>query len=891
MFDVAREELNDFTGRHLDFYYEEVLRLSRRAPVPDHVHVLAELAKGRDSHLLSAGTELRAGKDAQGRAVSYALDDDIVVNRARVAQLRGIRVDERSVLGLPLATVRAASVLASADGAGEVDLPEDTPHFAPFGPEAAPLARIGFAVSDRQLFQRDGARVALLSFTQPLPGLVPKIPGFRARLSTGDGWLELDTGPAFQVALGFGRLWFAVLLDGGHPPIVPADPTIHGAGYDSGAPVLEVLLAFEDPPAISSAVYAFLRDLERGPCLLQTSGSGQHLMSIRTEEGTADPAGKFMPFGPQPRVGARWIIGSSEAFSRTLDSLSIRVNWARPYDSSSYFRNLSAASYSVSFDYLSDGAWSGASNTQSALGLNASGEATIAAQGIAAAAADAPLALEDPAFDAQARTGFLRMTLSEDFGHRSFARVQTQALIAKANPWDPEPYEVPSEFNAPEPDGLPLDPYVPEIAGITLDYVSAEREVAHSFRIHPFGVERADGPGRLFPDLDYAAALFIGVEDLEPPQRLSLLLQVADGTGDPLLERPQLEYAWLGAKGWEPFVNQEVDDRTGSLAGSAVLSFAVPQGAVSDSVQMPGGLHWLRIAAPENAAAVNRLLSVDAQAVRASFIDRDNDPDFLDTPLPAQTIAKLRTPHPAIKGLKQPYASFGGRGRETRKGFHRRASERLRHKARAVTMWDHEHLVLEAQSQVYRAKALQHTELVRQDGRVAGDNELSPGAVTVVAVPYTEGREHLDPLRPYVDQATLAAMETTLAKRCSPFVRLEAANPRFEEVHVAMNVAFMPGIADTDFYRAQIETALIAHLTPWRRRDLRGAEFNGRIYKSTVIDFVEELPYVDYLQDVRLYHRPKPEIAEWTKIDAEIVRATTARSILVSAPSHEIGLV
>lgn len=888
MFDRARDELNDFTGRHLDFYYEEILRLARRGPVPDHVHVLAELTKGRDAHLLAAGTELRGGKDALGIDVTYQLDDDIVVNRAQVAELRGVRVDQIQFNGLPLITVRSSSVLASADGLGEEDLPEDTPHFPPFGPSTAPFARVGFAVSDRQLFQRDGNRTILLSFTQPVPGFLLNFPGFSARLSTEEGWLELDNKPEFEVVLAFGRLWFIIQLDGGQPSIVPTDPDIHGPHYDTGAPVLEILIDFDDTPTESSLIYAFVRNLERGPCLLRTSGTGQRLMTIKTEEGNADPAAKFTPFGPQPRVGAQWIIGSSELFSRELESVNLQVSWAERYDDGDYFRAVEAASYSATFDYLVDGDWQSGSSTPSLLGVDATGPASISALGISAAASDSALLAEDAPFDAQARSGFMRLSLREDFGHSLFLNVKTQALIDKAKT-DPS-YTVPPQFNA-DSDGLPLDPYVPEITEITLSYVSAEREVEHSFRIHPFGVERADGAGRLLPELNYSGALFIGVDALDPPERLSLLMQVADGTGDPLLQSPELEYAWLGKHGWEPFGDQDVDDRTNALASSGILSFAMPQAAVTSSTQMPGGKHWLRISAPTNGAAVNRLLSVDAQAVRATYVERGNDPAFLETPLPAGTIAKLRRPDAAIKGLGQPYASFGGRGQEDRQAYHRRASERLRHKDRAVTMWDYEHLILEDQPQVYRAKALNHTELVRQDGAVVGDNELAPGAVTLVAVPITEGRDHLNPLRPYADQATLAAIEATLSKRCSPFVRLEAANPKFEEVHVEMKVAFLPGIADTDFYRAQIESALIDHLTPWRSGTQVGAEFNGRVYKSTVIDFVEELSYVDYLQDVRLYHRPNPEVAAWTKVDAEVVRAMTARSILVSAPKHVIGLV
>jgi hypothetical protein len=385
--------------------------------------------------------------------------------------------------------------------------------------------------------------------------------------------------------------------------------------------------------------------------------------------------------------------------------------------------------------------------------------------------------------------------------------------------------------------------------------------------------------------------LFLGIDALDPPETLSLLVQVADGTGNPLLELPTLDHAWLGAAGWIGFVNHTVVDRTGNLAGSGLLSYAMPQDAATDASEMPMGLHWLRISVAHNAQAVNRLRHVAAQGVQATFVDRGNDPAFLEDPLPAGTITKLLRPEPAVKGLTQPFASFGGRGHEDRTGFRRRVSERLRHKDRAVSMWDYEHLALEALPRVYRTKCLNHTELKRENGKVVADNELAPGAITLVAVPYTLGRDLRDPLRPYADRATLHDLRDHLSRRCSPFVRLETANPKFEEIHVTMNVAFRAGITDTDFYRLEIEKALIDHLTPWRRKGARGVEFGGRVYKSTVIDFVEELPYVDYLEEVKLFHRPDPEGPPVPQVDLEIVRATTARSVLVSARSHSIGLV
>ena len=73
LFQHAKGELNQFTGRHLDFYFRRVLRLDNRAAVPDKVHLLFELAKGQEAHLLRAGSLFRAGKDKLGKPVSYAL--------------------------------------------------------------------------------------------------------------------------------------------------------------------------------------------------------------------------------------------------------------------------------------------------------------------------------------------------------------------------------------------------------------------------------------------------------------------------------------------------------------------------------------------------------------------------------------------------------------------------------------------------------------------------------------------------------------------------------------------------------------------------------------------------------------------------------------------------
>jgi hypothetical protein len=115
-------------------------------------------------------------------------------------------------------------------------------------------------------------------------------------------------------------------------------------------------------------------------------------------------------------------------------------------------------------------------------------------------------------------------------------------------------------------------------------------------------------------------------------------------------------------------------------------------------------------------------------------------------------------------------------------------------------------------------------------------------------------------------------------------------NPRIEEAHVEFRVRFAPGIADTAFYLAELDQALVRHLTPWAGPEGGAVSFGGQLWKSSVIDFLDSRPYVDFVTDVRLYHKPDVSLADgdWTPVDRDLIETVSARSVLVSAARHRI---
>jgi hypothetical protein len=108
----ARTQLNGLTARHLDYYYREILRMQPEPAVADRAAVVFELATRARELGLPAGTALLAGRDSAGVPRVYRLERELIVNRARVAQLRSVYVDRR-ITGI--ADVRKNASLTARD--------------------------------------------------------------------------------------------------------------------------------------------------------------------------------------------------------------------------------------------------------------------------------------------------------------------------------------------------------------------------------------------------------------------------------------------------------------------------------------------------------------------------------------------------------------------------------------------------------------------------------------------------------------------------------------------------------------------------------------------------------------------------------------------------------
>jgi len=171
LFTYLQNDLNSYTKKHLDFFYQRVLRIKPREAEPDKAHIIFEIQKQLDKYLLKKGLSLKDGKDDKKAEIFFALDDEIVVNKAQVTDKRTLFLNHTTVYDTTYVEgVYMAPDATKADGVDK-DFKADPKNFPTLGakqskyvlPETKlfkpyPNARIGFILASQVLLLTEGKR-------------------------------------------------------------------------------------------------------------------------------------------------------------------------------------------------------------------------------------------------------------------------------------------------------------------------------------------------------------------------------------------------------------------------------------------------------------------------------------------------------------------------------------------------------------------------------------------------------------------------------------------------------------------------------------------------------------------------------------------------------------
>ncbi|MFZ3087615.1 MAG: baseplate J/gp47 family protein [Methylotenera sp.] len=924
LFEYARGEANTITQRHLDLYYREILQLKEKPAVPANAHLLVELSKHAGAHEIEANSLFKAGKDNIGHDVFFANSRQLVANQAKVAALKTVyRHGDEKIADSEINKGRlfASPVANSEDGNGAA-LNDTNQSWHPFfnkhyqdGVLAdinMPEAELGFAIASHYLLLAEGVRTITLNFTCASgTGTVltsALLKDFRCLLTIKDGWFEAKSSQVTSDTSGI----LKINLSGADPAIIPFDAKVHGASFATDLPVMQIYLQHHDG---SSYAYDVLQEVKLQNIDLTVSVTGLKTLAISNDFGPIDASQPFMPFGALPNGDESLVIGSKEIFQKTLSTLTVTPQWQGT--PSAY---PSTSSPKIAAEYLVEGKWNAPTMTH----FGFSGTSVDLAV-LKPSAVDVADFTEPDAYSTKSKHGFIKLKLDAGFGHAAYQLaliVYTQAVAHAANQAAIDALTKPSAI------------VVPVLSSLTMGYSATQSIVltdknnfndrkAHFYHLTPFGyaeqhpylkfssqISAIEQEIYLLTQFKHRqlegaklvvkneAEFYIGLVNLQPPQSISMLFQVSNGTADPLLVKPKphIHWSYLSNNEWHAFALNDVEDSTAGLLNSGVITFSVPRDASNNNSILPAGAHWIRACVEEKSAATCQLLLVAAQALVTTYQDKMNDINYQSNGLPAGTITQLNASNSDVKSISQPFESFGGRALESTDQFYTRVSERLRHKDRAIALWDFERLILEAFPQIYQVKCLNHTHYEATVNGVGTYRELAAGHVTIVTIPNIKIHNINNPLRPNTSLGLLEEIKLFLVERQSGFVQLHVANPEFEEVQLKFNLRLYDGFDET-FYVKKLQETLTQFLSPWVTTAEDGnslaPSFGGRLYKSVLINYIEDLPYVDYVTDVQLIHYYLNEVGQLDSEESNEVAGSKALSILVSKPAsqHEITVI
>lgn len=921
-------DMNALVAKHLLFYYQDVLRLQYRREIPDKVHLVFEIAQNLETYRLQKGTLLLGGQDANGLDRLYTLTDELVANKAKLIDKQSVYFCKNSktkVIALPAADLKNGIKVPYPIGdklwhplsglalyqkwqtqkyslktklSTKKVLTKEEMVFAENLNQQLHriIANPGLLIASPELWlAKGGRRTITVVFGAEVP-----LDQFYTEISTADGVytfpVDFNTpnrdriearaiskaglSSRYVVAPDKNTTVWQLRLPADFAAIAP--PKDPQAGIDSEQPFVKLRLK-------ENADYAALMAIQCSGISIKTSNEGLRNISLQVGSTPYAPTSEIMLMGSTlAQTKVTLYATAAELATKTVKDAQLMLPFSDVLDHDTP-HSITTESSTFSQDFLSPIPIS----------------ATV---------------FENPLVYSPAQSyPFFRREITIPRGDDN-----TPVNLYKL---PPESISISYESEAvppmlywvdflggyskvqPQPDDsfLIVPPYW--LPAFEKPIVVENRAIAKSKILkRKRGVADA-----ALPVAD--GNLRLGFEALQPGQTLSLLFHFADGTGNPDHIAPdEIVWAYLRQNEWVRLPPQCIlIDETLGLRQTGLVRLQIPFDINNDNTRVIGqggrkDLFWLQASAsedPENGIMIDALpmlIDIFPQAATAVFQNQQNELSHLHKGLPAQTITQLRFREASVTKVEQPFGSFGGNLPEAHDimAYHQRIHERLRHKQRAITLWDYERLTLQQFSDVSIAKCLPHTR---------DTNVLRPGYITMGVVPSPDQMIGSRKFYPVFNAGVLETIEQYLNRHNSYFVSRQGSgvvcccdsddgcgcsheghllvrNALFEPVRLQVCVKFRAG-KDAFYYKKQLNEDLKNFLAPWATDSQKPLLFGAKIHSVELLYFLENLDYVDVVMGLKVKHFSNREMADKQEDSVafeavEEIPPFTSRSVLTT---------
>ncbi len=899
LFDHLRADINTITGKHLKYYYEEMLQLKSKEADPHRALMSVALQAGKKELDISKGEPFEfifenktamifeaeeasqinkaVIKDIRTLFKGYEppLSDELLIDSSGPGRIYGTHIyngEDNSIYKADSSSTKLVSILGDKKETFGDDLRTEEPS-------------IGIVVSSPVFILEKGIQQIRLTFSLTEESYqntrsylthlyhgVHAIGGkskdessfnlewnitslirdaFLCYLSCESGWKLIEKATARLIA-DEPSFELIINLDQDQDMMVPLDSAIHDGDFISEWPCIKLLLNTNTP--IYS--YDFLSLLIVENLAIRTRVSEVTDFKLSNSIGPLDQSIPFTPFGPLPSVGSFLRIENPLIFHRNLSELYIKLDWSGlPLD-----RNGFEAYYKM-YPYKMDN-----SSFRCALGLSRNlhrGDQASSQSEELFEATDIGAFVKNERtlkVDLERLTFRDRITLADGeplpgttalhlvlvapevaFGHHVYNNIYTEAVL-KGSRFIRRRVEIPNQ------------PYTPTLEQLVITYSNSvkinmlrkkDEKLSDVKLIHlyPFGHVQVypglvKGACSLIPRIEHRGNLLLGLEQAVSGQIVNIGFELQPAKWlHTIFQKPKIHWEYLIDNEWLSLNTYVLEDSTEGLVRSGIVKIEIPETIQLDNTRMPLGKFWIRAVSDDIRSLNSKISAVFAQAVSLISVPANQQTEELQ---PDQTkVVKIGIDGKVgIDTVLGPFNMEWGDFGEKKLAMYSRIGERMRHHNRGVSHWDFERLVLNRFSEIER---------IRVYGRNSRPNELvNTSNMQVVVIPKGDPAGKFERRRKEVPCHTIFRIREYLRKFSSPYVHIEVSNPVYEELKVRCRVKFTD-VKRRGYLRNKLNQELIRFLSPGNEKSLIPEEFDQSVSKTEILNFIEKRHYVDFV--------------------------------------------
>lgn len=907
LYQVLKQEMNLFTGKHLDLYFKKLLEIETRKAEADKVSVILSLNKGVDEYLLEQGEPLLATIPGKAEKELFSLKEDILVTPAAIAEVKTIYKREYAKHKNESGNTQIDYVVYAADN--PITPAEDyikknyqRQSWPLFGEDqkylskeqqSMQMADMGLLISAPVLFAADGKRTFTIKIqlkkqfvrdenSEDL--LDPDVLGksFIIDATCTAQWYSIKEYHVISYINGaaerFIKIEFALRPD--EPAVVAYKPDVHGTGMYFRNPVIRLLQNFNT----LHNPFTFFQEqqIERITINLRVKGSKR--LQMQNNAGRVSASNPFQLFGPIPAVGNYLDISNPDIFNRFTKSFDVLLKWENlpgnvggftdyysGYDNDitneSFKVRLSSGTDKDNPDYNRDQAVSDLFvMNRNEFSQYLQNNTTISRSGFPGVRFENDLKLlevEDAKPDF--RTGTVRLELAapaDAFCHQLYPVIFPKVLMHNSK------WYVFKQKPTPNP------PYAPVVNAVVVNYelehseIISDRKgndvksVVELHHIYPFGHKKIypqemQEPVNLIPAVANQCNLFIGLADVSPGKCLTLLFQLDENNFASLEENVQpVKWHYLNRNKWEEIDKENIlEDNTYGFKGTGTVKILMPEDISVANTLLNPAYYWIRISCDnENKSRVTGIFTQVATAIRVLGQMNGSEELLLLEP---DRIKEFSRQVPEIRSMIQPFYSYHGQVSETISRYYSRVSENLRHKNRVVTATDISQKILDEFPDIHKVLCFNNS--ANKTGNQAGEN------IMVVVIPEVKASADDDLAEePRANTYDLFKIQRYLNEIVSPAVKVNVYNPVYEKIKVICSVRFKKGnkYENTGVLIQKLNLEIRKFITPWLyKRDLDINTGSG-IYPGEILNLIKDQPYVDAVKGFNVVHFYKHYDAE-----------------------------